>query len=146
VLLLVPQFLCSSYHPSVYQWRSLTYAFHDCRDVSFTIPGKTKLGVVGRTGAGKSSLIAALFRWALYSLCLLRLCCLLLIVVAEVLLMSADRRPVRHYLRWLFALFFHLCRLVEPTSGELLIDGVNVLNISLHQLRDNIAIVPQVTC
>jgi ABC-type cobalamin/Fe3+-siderophores transport system ATPase subunit len=38
------------------------------------------------------------------------------------------------------------CRLVEPTSGELLIDGVNVLNISLHELRNNIAIVPQVTC
>jgi ATP-binding cassette subfamily B multidrug efflux pump len=37
-------------------------------------------------------------------------------------------------------------RLVEPTSGELLIDGVNVLNISLHELRNNIAIVPQVTC
>jgi ABC-type multidrug transport system fused ATPase/permease subunit len=33
---------------------------------------------------------------------------------------------------------------VEPTSGELLIDGVNVLNISLHELRNNIAIVPQV--
>ena len=67
-----------------------------CRNVSFTIPGKTKLGVVGRTGAGKSSLVAALFR------------------------------------------------LVEPVSGELLIDGVDVLGLPLHELRNNIAIVPQV--
>lgn len=29
-------------------------------------------------------------------------------------------------------------------SGELLIDGVNVLNLPLHELRNNIAIVPQV--
>ncbi len=35
-------------------------------------------------------------------------------------------------------------RLVEPSSGELLVDGVNVLNIPLHELRNNIAIVPQV--
>ena len=60
------------------------------------MPGRTKLGVVGRTGAGKSSLIAALFR------------------------------------------------IVEPSGGELLIDGVNVLNMSLHTLRNNVAIVPQV--
>lgn len=32
--------------------------------ISFTIPGGTSVGVVGRTGAGKSSLIAALFRLA----------------------------------------------------------------------------------
>lgn len=35
-------------------------------------------------------------------------------------------------------------RLVEPSSGELLIDGVDVLNIPLYELRNNIAIVPQV--
>jgi len=35
------------------------------------------------------------------------------------------------------------CRIVEPYSGELLIDGVNVLTIPLHSLRSNIAIVPQ---
>jgi hypothetical protein len=34
--------------------------------------------------------------------------------------------------------------LVEPTCGELLVDDVNVLNLPLHELRNNIAIVPQV--
>ncbi len=32
------------------------------KDLSFTIPGGYKVGVVGRSGAGKSSLIAAILR------------------------------------------------------------------------------------
>eukprot|EP01039_Chlorochromonas_danica_P005988 gene5988-6595_t len=65
------------------------------RDVSFDIPAGSKVGVVGRTGAGKSSLITALFR------------------------------------------------LVEPESGEIWIDGVNVLRLPLLHLRSSLAIVPQ---
>ena len=38
-----------------------------------------------------------------------------------------------------------VCRIVEPCSGALYIDDVNVLDISLHKLRNNVAIVPQVT-
>ena len=67
------------------------------RDVSFAIPGGMKVGVVGRTGAGKTSLIAALFRT------------------------------------------------VEPYSGKMWIDGVNVLDLPLHDLRSSISIVPQVS-
>ncbi|XP_068705945.1 ATP-binding cassette sub-family C member 4-like isoform X2 [Montipora foliosa] len=32
------------------------------RDLHFSIPGKSKIGIVGRTGAGKSSLVAAILR------------------------------------------------------------------------------------
>lgn len=32
------------------------------KDVSFTIPSGKSVGVIGRTGAGKSSLVAVLFR------------------------------------------------------------------------------------
>ena len=56
-----------------------------------------QIGIVGRTGAGKSSLIATLFR------------------------------------------------LAEP-SGSLKIDGVECLNLGLHDVRDKIAIICQVRC
>ncbi|CAL1541619.1 unnamed protein product [Lymnaea stagnalis] len=64
------------------------------KDLTFTINGREKIGIVGRTGAGKSSLITTLFR------------------------------------------------MVEP-EGALDIDGINILDIGLHDLRSTIAIIPQ---
>ena len=58
------------------------------------LPGQ-KCGVVGRTGAGKSTLVLALFR------------------------------------------------LVEPTSGSIMVDGVDTLRMGLRTLRKAIAIIPQ---
>jgi len=65
------------------------------KDVSFTINPQEKIGVVGRTGAGKSTLCLA------------------------------------------------LCRIVEAASGRILIDGFNIASVSLQNLRDQIAIIPQ---
>ncbi|KAJ1870565.1 ABC transporter C member 13 [Coemansia sp. RSA 990] len=64
-------------------------------NLTFDIKSREKVGVVGRTGAGKSSLSQALIR------------------------------------------------LVEPDSGSIEIDGVNISTIGLHGLRSQISIVPQ---
>ena len=36
-----------------------------------------------------------------------------------------------------------LCRLVEPSSGSIQIDGVDISKVGLQQLRKGIAIIPQ---
>ncbi|KAH8915903.1 ABC transporter [Atractiella rhizophila] len=65
------------------------------KGISFTVEGGQKVGVVGRTGAGKSSIMMALFR------------------------------------------------IVEISSGKISIDGKNISEMGLNDLRDNIAIIPQ---
>lgn len=64
------------------------------KDLNFTIEPKQKVGIVGRTGAGKSSLINALFQ-------------------------------------------------LTNTTGEIIVDNVDISHIGLHDLRSRISIIPQ---
>ncbi|KAI1811841.1 P-loop containing nucleoside triphosphate hydrolase protein [Poronia punctata] len=65
------------------------------KGLDFSIERNERVGVIGRTGAGKSSLTLALFRF------------------------------------------------VEARSGSILIDGVDISKIKLHDLRSRLAIIPQ---
>ncbi|KAG5417560.1 hypothetical protein I9W82_005196 [Candida metapsilosis] len=65
------------------------------KDIEFTIESRQKVGVVGRTGAGKSSLTLALFR------------------------------------------------IIEATGGNIEIDGINISEIGLYDLRHHLTIIPQ---
>ena len=65
------------------------------KNMSFEIKQKQKVGIVGRSGSGKTSLINALFRMA------------------------------------------------EPANGTVIIDGIDITTIGLHDLRKNISIIPQ---
>lgn len=65
------------------------------KDVSLCAPSRQRIGLVGRTGAGKSSLTNALLRF------------------------------------------------VPVTDGQIFIDGVEVAEASLHQLRSSVRLIPQ---
>lgn len=65
------------------------------KGISLSIRGGEKIGVVGRTGSGKSTLIQVFFR------------------------------------------------LVEPSGGKIIIDGVDICSLGLHDLRSRFGIIPQ---
>lgn len=65
------------------------------RGISCTFQGGHKIGIVGRTGSGKTTLIGALFR------------------------------------------------LVEPAGGKIIVDGIDITKIGLHDLRSRFGIIPQ---
>ncbi|KAG1715015.1 Multidrug resistance-associated protein 4 [Nymphon striatum] len=64
------------------------------KDISFSIIGGQKVGIVGRTGAGKTSLINAIFR-------------------------------------------------LEESTGRMIIDGIDISKLGLHQLRKKLTVIPQ---
>lgn len=64
-------------------------------DVSFDVKAGEKVGIVGRTGAGKSTLATAFFRFT------------------------------------------------EPSAGSIIIDGINIFEIGLEDLRSKVTIIPQ---
>ncbi|KNA04997.1 hypothetical protein SOVF_194530 [Spinacia oleracea] len=63
--------------------------------ISCTFEGGDKIGIVGRTGSGKTTLIGALFR------------------------------------------------LVEPIGGKIVVDGIDICSVGLHDLRSRFGIIPQ---
>ncbi|XP_026426272.1 ABC transporter C family member 10-like isoform X2 [Papaver somniferum] len=63
--------------------------------ITCTFEGGHKIGIVGRTGSGKTTLISALFR------------------------------------------------IVEPSGGKIVIDGIDISMIGLHDLRTRLGIIPQ---
>ncbi|CUM64740.1 uncharacterized protein PRCAT00002351001 [Priceomyces carsonii] len=65
------------------------------KNVSFDVEPNNKIGIVGRTGAGKSTIITAFFRF------------------------------------------------LDPETGSILIDGVDITKIGLRDLRQGITIIPQ---
>jgi ABC-type multidrug transport system fused ATPase/permease subunit len=42
------------------------------------------------------------------------------------------------------SLTLSLFRIIEPSQGQIIIDGVNIADIGLHDLREKLTIIPQV--
>ncbi|KAH8413308.1 hypothetical protein KR009_009966 [Drosophila setifemur] len=88
------------------------------RGVSFNISGGEKVGIVGRTGAGKSSLTLALFRYYI----------------------DFYLQPLITYIHNLCCIIF---RIIESAGGHIAIDGVDIATMGLHMLRSRLTIIPQ---
>ncbi|KAK2963551.1 Multidrug resistance-associated protein [Blattamonas nauphoetae] len=90
------------------------------RNVSFAVRGGETIGVCGRTGAGKSSLLFALFRLIELDPALSPLS----IDVDTGLPIPADPNE-------------------EPNSGRVVIDDVDISKVQIQRVRRSIAIIPQ---
>ena len=82
------------------EFKNVTFIYDDTHikaltDVSFSINKGETLAILGKTGAGKSSILSL------------------------------------------------ISRLYDVSSGEIMIDGTNIKNVNLYDLRNNISIVPQ---
>lgn len=84
------------------------------KGISFNINGGEKVGIVGRTGAGKSSLTLGLFRYANSN--------------------AFSTNPTTFTVDY---------RIVEAAGGNITIDGKNISELGLHDVRSRLTIIPQ---
>lgn len=103
---------------------------HVLRNLSFTILPEETVGIVGRTGSGESGpLLLCLFIFFPHFLS----CAVSFLNSNFPFFLPAGKSSLG------VALF----RLVELAGGSIIIDGINIAQIGLDDLRSKIAIIPQ---